>query len=76
MLGRCSGGGGCGQFNNFVELSTVGCAGGVCGGGRRGRRFAGKVRKGQGSSGKVRKAVRQLIVQKGNGKCFGWSGVS
>ena len=47
LLGRCSGGGGCGQFNNFVELSTVGCAGGVCGGGRRGRRFAGKVRKGQ-----------------------------
>lgn len=46
LLGRCSGGGGCGQFNNFVELSTVGCAGGVCGGGRRGRRFAGKVRKG------------------------------
>ncbi len=45
LLGRCSGGGGCGQFNNFVELSTVGCAGGVCGGGRCGRRFAGKVRK-------------------------------
>ena len=43
LLGRCSGWGGCGQFNNFVELSTVGCAGGVCGGGRRGRRFAGKV---------------------------------
>ena len=42
LLGRCSGWGGCGQFNNFVELSTVGCAGGMCGGGRRGRRFAGK----------------------------------
>ena len=64
----------------------MGCAGGVCGGGRRGRRFAGKVRKGQERSGKVRKgqersgkvrkAVRQLIVQKGNGKCFGWPGVS
>ena len=61
------------------SLSTVGCAGGVCGGGRCGRRFAGKVgkvRKGQGSSGKGKIAVRQLIVQKGNGKCFGWPGVS
>ena len=46
LLGRCFGGGGGGRFNNFVELSTVGCAGGVCGGGRRGRRFAGKVRVG------------------------------
>ena len=30
----------------------------------------------QEGSGKVRKAVRPLIVQKGNGKCFGWPGVS
>ena len=37
---------------------------------------SGKVRKGQESSGKVMKAVRPLIVQKGNGKCFGWPGVS
>ena len=37
---------------------------------------SGKARKGQGSSGKGKKAVRQLIVQKGNGKCFGWPGVS
>ena len=37
---------------------------------------SGRVRKGQGSSGRARKAVRPLIVQKGNGKCFGWPGVS